>query len=76
MTLPRGHMRMCNTLFKAKFSASFAIALYIRKLVRMVVYIVQMKAKLLITKNDWFISCVKRFFVLYSSSTALWSAFH
>ena len=54
MILPGAHMRMCNTLLCLKHQVfSFVRHRFIYKLVRMVIYIVQTNAELLITKNNW-----------------------
>ena len=56
MTLPRAHMRMHNTLFYLKHQViSFVRNRFVYKLIEMVVYIIQTKAELLITRNSWFI---------------------
>ena len=56
MTLPRVRMRMHNTLFCLKHQViGFVRNRFVYKLIGMVVYIVQTKAKLLITRNSWFI---------------------
>ena len=56
MTLPRAHMRMHDTLFSLKYQVTgFVHNRFVYKQFRMVVYIIQTKAELLITKNSWFI---------------------
>ena len=57
VTLPCVHMSMRNPLFCLKHQVvGFVHNHFIYKLIRLVVYIVQTKAKLLITKNSWFMS--------------------
>ena len=57
MTLPLAHMHMCNSLFCLKHQVlGFVRNRFIYKLIRMVVYIVQTKAELLIAKNSWFMN--------------------
>ena len=57
LTLPRVRMRMRNPLFCLKHEVvGFVYNRFIYKLIRMVVYIVQTKAELLITKNSWFMT--------------------
>ena len=62
MTLPRARMRMCNRLLCLKHQVvGFVHNCFIYKLIRMVVYIVQTKAEMLITK---IYDCIKRFCTL------------
>ena len=52
MTSPCAHMRMRNTLFCLKhYAISFVHNRFVYKLIGMVVYIIQTKAELLITKT-------------------------
>ena len=76
MTSPRAHMHMRNTLFCLKhYVISFVHNHFVYKLIGMVVYIIQTKAELLITKTAGLL-LRKAFFILYSSITALWFAVH
>ena len=71
MTLLLARMRMCKPLFCLKhLVVDFIRNRFIYKMIRMVVYIVQTKAELPITKHSW----RKTFFALYSSVKIMWFA--
>ena len=65
MTSPHVHMRMHYTLFCLKRRViSFVCKCFVYKLIEIVVYNVQTKAKLLITENDWLITAFNVFCTL------------